>query len=332
MSDVLQGRGLVGLTEIESAAKRLNGVIVPTPLIPADVLSEKVGAQVRLKCENLQRTGSFKIRGAYNFVSQLSDDQVANGIITYSSGNHAQAVALAGKLRDVRVVVVMPTDAPQVKRDGAERLGAEIVLEGTTSVERMQRAEIIAEEEGLIIVPPFDHRHIIAGQGTVGLEVARAWEDVDTVLAPIGGGGLASGVAAAVKRILPSAKVIGIEPEGAASMRRALDNGSPILLPKVETIADGLKPIIAGQLTFEHANDLMDDVVTVDDESIRDAATMLVHRHKLVVEFSGAATTAALLSGRVKCEGGRVAVVISGGNLGMPAECAECPASPLGAT
>jgi threonine dehydratase len=332
VSDVVQGGGLVGLTEIESAAKRLNGIIVPTPLIPADVLSEKVGAQVRLKCENLQRTGSFKIRGAYNFVSQLSDDQVANGIITYSSGNHAQAVALAGKLRGVRVVVVMPTDAPQVKRDGAERLGAEIVLEGTTSVERMRRAEIIAQEEGLIIVPPFDHRHIIAGQGTVGLEVARAWEDLDMVLAPIGGGGLASGVAAAVKRILPSAKVIGIEPEGAASMRRALDNGSPILLPKVETIADGLKPIIAGQLTFEHANDLMDDVVTVDDESIRDAATMLVHRHKLVVEFSGAATTAALLSGRVKCEGGRVAVVISGGNLGMPAECAECPASPLGAT
>jgi threonine dehydratase len=332
VSDVLQGRGLVGLTEIESAAKRLNGIIVPTPLMPADVLSEKVGAQVRLKCENLQRTGSFKIRGAYNFVSQLSDDQVANGIITYSSGNHAQAVALAGKLRDVRVVVVMPTDAPQVKRDGAERLGAEIVFEGTTSVERMQRAEIIAEEEGLIIVPPFDHRHIIAGQGTVGLEIARAWEDVDMVLAPIGGGGLASGVAAAVKRILPSARVIGVEPEGAASMRRALENGSPILLPKVETIADGLKPVIAGQLTFEHANDLMDDVVTVDDESIRDAARMLVHKHKLVVEFSGAATTAALLSGRVKSEGGRVAAVISGGNLGMLAECAECPAAPLGAT
>ncbi len=332
MSDVLQGRGLVGLTEIESAAKRLNGIIVPTPLIPADVLSEKVGAQVRLKCENLQRTGSFKIRGAYNFVSQLSDDQVANGIITYSSGNHAQAVALAGKLRGVGVVVVMPTDAPQVKRDGAERLGAEIVFEGTTSVERMQRAEIIAEEESLIIVPPFDHRHIIAGQGTVGLEIARGWEDVDMVLAPIGGGGLASGVAAAVKRILPSARVIGVEPEGAASMRRALNNGSPILLPKVETIADGLRPVIAGQLTFEHANDLMDDVVTVDDESIRDAARMLVHKHKLVVEFSGAATTAALLSGRVKCEGGRVAAVISGGNLGMLAECAECPAAPLGAT
>lgn len=332
MSDIVQGQGLVGLTEIESAARRLAGVIVPTPLIPADTVSEAVGAQVRLKCENLQRAGSFKIRGAYNFVSQLSDDQVANGITTYSSGNHAQAVALAGKLRGVRVVVVMPTDAPKVKRDGAERLGAELVFEGTTSVERMGRAQLIAEQEGLVIVPPFDHRHIIAGQGTVGLEIGRAWGDVDLVLAPIGGGGLASGVAAAIKRMLPGAKVIGVEPEGAASMRRALDNGSPMLLPEVDTIADGLKPVIAGELTFEHARDLMDDVVTVDDDSIRKAAAMLVHRQKLVVEFSGAATTAALLSGRVKSEGGRVAAVISGGNLGTPAECEDCPAAPFRAT
>ncbi len=327
MSDIVQGQGLVGLTEIESAARRLAGVIVPTPLIPADAVSERVGAQVRLKCENLQRAGSFKIRGAYNFVSQLSDDQVSNGIITYSSGNHAQAVALAGQLRGVRVVVVMPTDAPKVKRDGAERLGAEVVFEGTTSVERRSRAEAIAADDGLVMVPPFDHRHIIAGQGTVGLEIARSWEDVDLVLAPIGGGGLASGVAAAVKRLLPSARVIGVEPEGAASMRRALDHGGPTLLPEVDTIADGLKPVIAGELTFEHARDLMDDVVTVDDDAIREAAGVLVHRHKLVVEFSGAATTAAVLSGKVRCEGGRIAVVISGGNLGMPAECGDCPAA-----
>lgn len=327
MSDIVQGQGLVGLTEIESAARRLAGVIVPTPLIPADAVSERVGAQVRLKCENLQRAGSFKIRGAYNFVSQLSDDQVSNGIITYSSGNHAQAVALAGQLRGVRVVVVMPTDAPKVKRDGAERLGAEVVFEGTTSVERRSRAEAIAADDGLVMVPPFDHRHIIAGQGTVGLEIARSWEDVDLVLAPIGGGGLASGVAAAVKRLLPSARVIGVEPQGAASMRRALDHGGPTLLPEVDTIADGLKPVIAGELTFEHARDLMDDVVTVDDDAIREAAGVLVHRHKLVVEFSGAATTAAILSGKVRCEGGRIAVVISGGNLGMPAECGDCPAA-----
>lgn len=315
MSGVVQGEGLVGLTEIESAARRLAGVAIPTPLLPADFISEAVGARVRLKCENLQRTGSFKIRGAHNFVSQLSDDQVASGIITYSSGNHAQAVALAGKLRGVRVVVVMPTNAPKVKRDGAGRLGAEVVFEGTTSLERKARAEEIAEREGLIVVPPFDHRHIIAGQGTVGLEIARDWPDVDLVLAPIGGGGLASGVAAAVKRMVPSAKVIGVEPIGAASMRKALDNGFPALLEEVDTIADGLAPVIAGELTFEHARDLMDDVVTVDDKAIREATRMLIFSQKLVVEYSGAATTAALLSGRVKAEGQRVAVVISGGNL-----------------
>jgi threo-3-hydroxy-L-aspartate ammonia-lyase len=315
VSGIVQGEGLVGLTEIESAARRLAGVAVSTPLFMADSLSEAVDAQVRLKCANLQRAGSFKIRGAYNFVSQLSDDQVAPGIITYSSGNHAQAVALAGRLRGLRVVVVMPTTTPKVKRDGAERLGAEIVFEGTTSVERKARAEQIADREGLVVVPPFDHRHIIAGQGTVGLEIARDWPDVDIVLVPIGGGGLASGVAAAVKRLVPSAKVIGVEPVGAASMRRALDNGFPALLGEIDTIADGLAPVIVGELTFEHARDLMDDVVTVDDDAIREATALLITRQKLVVEYSGAAATAALLSGKVKPEGGRVAVVVSGGNL-----------------
>jgi threonine dehydratase len=314
MSDV-QGEGLVGLTEIESAARRLAGVAVKTPLLFADAVSDAVGTEVRLKCESLQRAGSFKIRGAYNFVSQLSDHQVEKGIITYSSGNHAQAVALAGKLRGVRAVVVMPTTAPKVKVEGARRLGGEVVFEGTTSVERKRRAEAIAEEEGLVVVPPFDHRHIIAGQGTVGLEIAREWSDVDVVLAPIGGGGLASGVAAAIKRMLPGAQVFGVEPEGAASMRAALDNGAPTLLPSVETIADGLMPVIAGELTFEHARELMDDVVTVDDDAIREATALLLNRQKLVVEFSGAATTAALLARKVDVSGARVAAVISGGNL-----------------
>ena len=315
MSDLVQGEGLVGLTEIEAAARRLAGVAVSTPLLPADALSDTTGAQVRLKCENLQRAGSFKIRGAHNFVSQLSDDEVSSGIITYSSGNHAQAVALAGKLRGVHVVVVMPTTAPKVKRDGVERLGAEIEYEGTTSVERMARAQAIAEERGLVIVPPFDHRHIIAGQGTVGLEIAREWPDVDLVLAPIGGGGLASGIAAAVKRLLPGAKVIGVEPKGAASMRKALDEGHPAILEEIDTIADGLAPVIAGELTYEHARDLMDDVITVDDDAIREATAWLVSRRKLVVEYSGAAATAALLSKAIDVEGRAVAVVVSGGNL-----------------
>jgi len=315
LSDILQGEGLVGLTEVESAARRLAGIAVLTPLLPADAVSEMAGANVRLKCESLQRAGSFKIRGAYNFVSQLSDEQVASGIITYSSGNHAQAVALSGKLRGVRVVVVMPTTAPKVKRDGAEGLGAEVIYEGTTSLERRAKAEEVAEEQGLVIVPPFDHRHIIAGQGTVGLEIAREWPDVDLVLAPIGGGGLASGVAASVKRLLPSAKVIGVEPVGAASMRKALDEERPVVIDKIDTIADGLAPVMVGELTYEHAYNLMDDVVTVSDEAIREATALLVGKQKLIVEFSGAAATAALLSKVVDVADARVAVIISGGNL-----------------
>jgi threonine dehydratase len=314
MSEV-QGQGLVGLTEIESAAHRLAGVAVRTPLLPADAVSDAVGAEVRLKCENLQRAGAFKIRGAFNFVSQLSDDQVKSGIITFSSGNHAQAVALTGTLRGIRAVVVMPTTTPKVKVEGAKRLGGEVVVEGTTSLERKRRAEEIAEAEGLVMVPPFDHRHIIAGQGTVGLEIARDWPDVDFVLAPIGGGGLASGIAAAVKRMLPAARVIGVEPEGAASMKAALDHGAPILLERSMSIADGLMPIITGDLTFEHAKALMDDVVTVSDDAIREATRLLIKRQKLVVEFSGAATTAALLENKIDAKGARVAVVISGGNL-----------------
>jgi threonine dehydratase len=315
LSQVVQGEGLVGLTEIESAARRLTGIAIPTPLIYADSVSEETEAQVRIKYESLQRAGSFKIRGAYNFVSQLSDEQVAPGLITYSSGNQAQAVALAGKLRGVRVVVVMPTTTPKVKRDGAERLGAKLVFEGTLSVERKARAEEIAEREGFAVVPPSDHRHIIAGQGTVGLEIARDWPDVDVVLVPVGAGGLAAGVAAAVKRMLPKAKVIGVEPEGAAAMRLALDNGSPKVLPEIDTIADGLAPVIVGQLTFEHARDLMDDVVTVSDEAIRRATSLLISRQKAVVEFSGATAVAGLLAGKVNVEGRRVAVVASGGNI-----------------
>ena len=202
-----------------------------------------------------------------------------------------------------------------MKVEGTRRLGGEVVLEGTMSVERKLRAESIAEEEGLVMVPPFDHRHIIAGQGTAGLEIARDWPDVDVVLAPIGGGGLASGVAAAIKRMLPHARVIGVEPEGAASMRAALDNDMPTMLAGVDTIADGLMPIITGELTFEHAKALLDDVVTVSDDAIREATAMLVYRQKLVVEYSGAATTAALLEGKVDVKGARVAAVISGGNI-----------------
>lgn len=306
---------LVSLEEIRAAAQRLAGVVVRTPLLPAPDLSDHLGGEVRLKCESLQRTGSFKARGAYNFVARLTPDELSRGIITYSSGNHAQAVALAARIKGVRCVVVMPTNAPQVKRQGAERLGALVEFAGTTSVERQARASTIAEEEGLTMVPPFDHPHIIAGQGTVGLEAAEDWAEFDTFVVCIGGGGLASGCAAAIRRLRPEVRIIGVEPVGAASMRAALDAGGPVTLDTVGSIADGLLPIRTGDLTYAHIHALADDVVTVDDDAIREAAAWLVNRRKLVVEFSGAATTAALLSGAVPVEGRKLVAVVSGGNI-----------------
>jgi threonine dehydratase len=285
-------------------------------LLRSDRLSRELEAEVRLKCESLQRAGSFKARGANNFVMQLPGDQVERGVITYSSGNHAQAVALAARTRGVPSLVVMPTTAPEVKVRGARRLGAEVVFEGTTSVQRKRRAEKIAEDRGLCMVPPFDHPWIIAGQGTVGLEIVEEWQDVDVVVTPIGGGGLCSGTAAAVRRLRPDARIVGVEPEGAASMRAALDAGHVVELDTIDTIADGLAPVRAGELTFEHVRELVDDVVTVDDDAIREATGILLHEHKLVVEYSGAATVAALLGRRVGgLEGAKVAAVLSGGNL-----------------
>jgi len=316
----MTGAALVTLDQVRDAAKRIAGVVAATPLLHSAELSEEVGGELRLKCESLQRTGSFKARGAYNFVAQIGGAGTGGGdggrgVITYSSGNHAQAVAFAAGLHGLKAVVVMPTTAPRVKREGAERLGARVVLEGTTSAERKARAEAIAQVDGLTMVPPFDHPWIIAGQGTVGLEVVEAWPEVDTVVVPVGGGGLSSGVAAAVRRLLPHARVVGVEPEGAAAMRAALDAGRPVRLEAVRTIADGLAPVEAGALTFLHLRDLADDVVTVTDDAIRDATRFLLTRQKLVVEYSGAAALAAVRSGRVDGRGRRVAVVLSGGNL-----------------
>lgn len=306
------------LDGVRAAADRIEGVAVRTPLLWSPELSEEVGATVRLKCESLQRCGAFKLRGSYNFISQLPDEDLARGVITYSSGNHAQGVALAARIRGARAVVVMPTTAPPVKRRGAERLGAEIVLEGTTSVERRARAEEIAAAEGLAMVPPFDHPDIISGQGTVGLEIAQDWPAVDTVLVPIGGGGLAAGVAVALRALRPGMRIIGVEPVGASSMRAALDAGRVVRIDGIDTIADGLAPVQVGDLTYALVRDLVDEVVLVSDDAIREAAVFLLERAKLVAEFSGAATVAALRSGATAF-GSRVAAVISGGNADVAA-------------
>ena len=306
---------VVSLDAIREAQDRIRPVAVRTPLCPSDVLTRESGGDIRLKLESLQRTGSFKFRGAYNYVAQLSDGVRSRGVITYSSGNHAQAVAMAARLHDTEAVVVMPTTTPQVKREGAQWLGAEVVLEGTTSLERKAKAESIAEERGLVMVPPFDDPTIIAGQGTVGLEIAEDWDGFDSVLVPIGGGGLCSGTAAALRRLRPEVQILGVEPTGGASMKAAIEAGEPVTLDRSESVADGLLPLRAGDLTFEHVRGLVDDIVLVDDEAIRDAASLLFRQQRLVVEFSGAATVAALRTGGVEARGRRVVAVVSGGNV-----------------
>jgi threonine dehydratase len=306
---------LVGLDAIRDAHERIRSVVIRTPLYPAAALQSELDGDVRLKLESLQRAGSFKIRGAYNFVAQIPEESRSRGIITYSSGNHAQAVALAARLHGIRAVVVMPVTSPTVKREGAERLGAQVELEGTTSIERRVRAEGIAESEGLAMVPPFDDPRIIAGQGTVGLEIAEDWDAFDTVLVPVGGGGLCSGCAAALRRLRPDVRIVGVEPAGGASMKAALDAGEPVTLDRSESIADGLLPVRTGDLTFRHIRDLVDDIVLVEEEPIREAATFLLLQQRLVVEYSGAATVAALRSGQVDAKNRRTVAVISGGNV-----------------
>jgi len=306
---------LVRSSDIEAAARRIREAVVRTPLLPFPEVSEELGGEVRLKCECLQRSGSFKVRGAFNFLDHLTQEELDRGVITYSSGNHAQAMALAARLKGARAVVVMPTTATSVKVEGAKRLGAEVLFEGTLSLERQARAEAMAAQEGFTMVPPFDHPWIIAGQGTVGMEIMEDWPEVDTVLAPIGGGGLSSGIAVALKASRPEIRFVGVEPTGAASMGAALRAGGPVTLDGVDTIADGLRTNRAGDHTFRHARALFDEVASVDDKAILDATSRLFHTRKLVVEPSGAATLGALLSGAVPVEGQRVAVVLSGGNL-----------------
>lgn len=298
-----------------AAAARIRGRVVRTPLLPDPEASEAVGGEVRLKCESLQKAGSFKVRGACNFVAQLTPAELERGVITYSSGNHAQAVAYAAAQWGAKATVVLPVTAPAVKSEGARRLGARVEFEGTTSEHRRERAEKIAREDGLVMVPPFDHRWIIAGQGTLALEVLDDWPDAEVFIVPIGGGGQAAGCGAVVRQLRPDAVIVGVEPKGAPAMRRALDAGGPVTLERIDTIADGLAPTRVGDLTYAHVASLFDDVVLVTDDAIREAAVHLLERRKLIVEYSGAATVAALLSGAVSVSGRRACAVLSGGNL-----------------
>jgi len=329
---------LVSLDDIRAAHERIRPTAIVTPLLEvpwpqlgrsdqppprlwrsaeAPAKTEDPVRRLFLKCENLQPMGAFKIRGACNMLAQLTSAELARGVITYSSGNHGQAVALAALHVGATAVIVMPTTAPAVKVEGARGYGAEVIFAGTTSIDRRLRAEAEAESRGLTMVPPFDHPWIIAGQGTAGLELLDQAPDVSVVYVPVGGGGLISGVAAAVKQSNPDVRVVGVEPEGAAKMSRSLEAGRAVTLDRTESIADGLLAVRPGELTFAHVRRYVDEVITVPEEAIKDAIAWLARHARLVVEPSGAVTTAALMLGRggVARENGQTVAVVSGGNV-----------------
>jgi len=256
---------MVTLDEIQSARQRIRPIVKVTPLIDVSDIAER---PLWLKCESLQPGGAFKIRGAYNMVARMSGDERKRGVITYSSGNHGQAVALAARAHGIPAVVVMPTTAPKIKIEGARRFGAEVLFAGTTTLHRRAKAEEVAAERGLAMVPPFDHDWIIAGQGSLGLEILEQRPDVSTILVPIGGGGLISGVAAAVKQSQPGVSVIGIEPATAASMKNAVDAGEVRTLDGAKSVADGLMAVRPGDLNFAHVRQFVDRIDTVAEAEI----------------------------------------------------------------
>ena len=309
---------LVALDDLRRAAAALRGVAVRTPLLPgADALPAALAAaDVWLKPEMLQRGGAFKLRGAYTFLARLDPAARARGVVAPSSGNHAQAVALAARLFGVPATVVMPVNAPEAKRRGAERLGARVELAGRTSAERAARADAIVADTGAVLVPPFDHPDIVAGQGTIGLEIAEDRPDVRLVLVPVGGGGLSAGVAAAVKLLAPNARVVGVEPAGTPKLSRARAAGAPVTVPYAEGLADGLLGVRVGDVPWAHHRAYLDDVVAVDDRTLPGAVRRLLDRAKLVAEPSGAVTFAALAEGVVApAPDGPTVCVLSGGNV-----------------
>ena len=307
------GTGLIALEDLRTAARAIRGVAVRTPLLPVDAMTGD-GASVWVKPEMFQRSGAFKFRGAWTFLTQLTPEARSRGVIAPSSGNHAQAVALAAKLYGVPATVVMPTTVTAPKRAGCERLGARVELAGTTTQHRWDRAVAMADAEGMTLVPPYDDPVIIAGQGTVGLEIVEDLPDVDTVIVPVGGGGLSAGVAAAIKLLSPSTRVIGVEPEGAPKLSKALASGAPVRLPHTGGLADGLLAVQIGDVPFAHHQAYLDAVVSIPDAPLRDAVRFLLDRMKLVCEPSGAITVAALRTGAIPVSG-RVVCVLSGGNI-----------------
>ncbi|EHR63058.1 threonine ammonia-lyase [Saccharomonospora cyanea] len=306
--------GLVSVDTIREARRLLESVVRKTPMEHARDLEPPQGGPVYLKCENLQRTGSFKIRGAYTRIHGLSDEERSRGVVAASAGNHAQGVALAAALLGTKATVYMPERAPLPKLAATRGYGADVHLHGESLEEALAEATAFAERTGAVFIHPFDHPDIIAGQGTVGLEILEQVPDVATVLVATGGGGLVGGVASAVKAVKPDVRVVGVQAEGAAAFPLSLSAGNPMRLETTQTMADGIAVGAPGPITFEHVRALVDDVVTVSEESLSRAVLLCLERRKLVVEPAGAAAVAALLEHPEVFEPPVVAV-LSGGNV-----------------
>ncbi|MGW3007605.1 pyridoxal-phosphate dependent enzyme [Streptomyces sp. NPDC001219] len=307
----------VTLDDVRDAARRLAGVAHRTPVLRSRTLDALVGAEVHLKCENFQRVGAFKFRGAYNAVSRLSPEQLARGVAAYSSGNHAQAVALAARELGSRAVIVMPEDSPKSKTDATAGYGAEIVRYDRYTEDRVALGRQLAEERGLALIPPYEHPHIIAGQGTAALELIEETGPLDALLTPVGGGGLMAGSATAATALVPGIRMIGVEPEAGDDTLRSLAAGHPVTIPVPHTIADGQAIATPGELTFAINRRLLDSVALVSDDEIRAAMRFAFERLKIVTEPSGASALAALLTGRLAPLPPRIGVIISGGNVGL---------------
>jgi threonine dehydratase len=314
---------LVSLDDVRAAATRLVGQAVRTPIIPALQLSERLGVECGVKAESFQRTGSFKFRGAYNYIATMRPSDRTRGVIAPSSGNHGQAVACAAAIFGIPATIVLPTTVTAIKRAGVERYGATAVLAGTTSDDRMNAAARLAEESGAVIVPPYDDAAIIAGQATCALEIMSDHPAVTTIVVPVGGGGLSGGTAAVAKALKPDSRVIVVEPDGAAKLSAAWKAGSPVQLASVASSADGLLASKIGGRNFAHLRRFADEVVTVTEEEIAEATAYLFRELKLVAEPSGATTIAALLAGKIKVVGETVAI-LSGGNISLEVLGAFC--------
>ncbi|HWF91031.1 MAG TPA: threonine/serine dehydratase [Terriglobales bacterium] len=313
---------MVTLADIREAQARILGIAVRTPLLESQIHQDGTDADSRvlyLKPENQQPIGAFKLRGAYNKIASLSKEDRQRGVITYSSGNHAQGVAYAARALGMKAVITMPTTAPSVKLQATAALGAEIVLAGTTGVERQIKAEELSAQHGYVIIPPFNDEKIIAGQGTIGIEILEDLPDVETVLVPVGGGGLISGIATAIKLTNPSVKVIGVEPELGADAQASLRAGKIVELPGEQvtrTMADGLRAQYVGEINFEHIRLYVDDIVSVSEQEIEEATRKLAADPKTTAEPSGAVTVAAFLFHKDQLPQTKVNVaVISGGNI-----------------